>query len=48
LLGGVAEAKQDILLKELAGEQYPAYKQLRSMVAKPGVYARLPFVWEVK
>ncbi len=48
LLGGVAEAKQDILLKELAGEKYPAYKQLRQMVAQPGVYARLPFSWEVK
>ena len=48
LLGGVAEAKQDILLKELAGEKYPAYKQLRQLIAQPGVYARMPFVWEVK
>lgn len=48
LLGGVAEAKQDILLKEIAGEHYPAYRQLRTMVAKPGVYARMPFVLEVK
>ncbi|MBM3427331.1 MAG: signal peptide peptidase SppA, partial [Bacteroidetes bacterium] len=48
LLGGVAEAKQDILLKEIAGEHYPAYRHLRTMVAKPGVYARMPFVLEVK
>ncbi len=48
LLGGVAEAKQDILLKELAGENYPAYKQLRQLVAHPGVYTRLPFSLDIK
>jgi protease-4 len=48
LLGGVAEAKQNILLKEVTGEHYQEVATLRSLIARPGVYTRLPFVLEVK
>jgi protease-4 len=48
LLGGVAEAKQNILLKEVTGDHYQEVATLRSLIARPGVYTRLPFVLEVK
>ncbi len=45
LFNDVAEAKADVLLKEIAGSHYPAWKQVKSMVDHPGIYAQLPMVW---
>ena len=40
-----AEAKADLILKEVAGAHYPAWKQVKNMIDHPGVYAQLPMVW---
>ncbi|MEY2764299.1 MAG: hypothetical protein RLZZ205_723 [Bacteroidota bacterium] len=45
LFKDVAEAKADLILKEVAGAHYPAWKQVKSMIDHPGVYAQLPMVW---
>lgn len=45
LFKDVAEAKADLVLKEVAGAHYPAWKQVKSMIDHPGVYAQLPMVW---
>jgi protease-4 len=41
----VAEAKSDMVLKEMAGSHYPIWKQMKNMMDHPGVYAKLPMVW---
>lgn len=45
LFKNVAEAKADLILKEVAGAHYPAWKQVKNMIDHPGVYAQLPMVW---
>ncbi len=45
LFKDVAEAKADLILKEVAGAHYPAWKQVKNMIDHPGVYAQLPMVW---
>jgi protease-4 len=48
LFNDVAEAKSDVMLKEIAGNHYPAWKQVKSMIQHPGIYAQLPMVWNWK
>ncbi len=45
LFNDVAEAKSDLMLKEMAGSHYPIWKQMKNMMDHPGVYAQLPMVW---
>jgi protease-4 len=45
LFNDVAEAKSDLILKEMAGSHYPIWKQMKNMMDHPGVYAQLPMVW---
>ena len=45
LFNDVSEAKSDLMLKEMSGEHYPVWKQMKNMMDHPGVYAQLPMVW---
>jgi len=45
LFKDVAEARADVVLKEISGRQYPKWKQMRNLMDHPGIYAQMPMVW---
>jgi protease-4 len=47
LMGSLAKAKEDIMIRDLLGDRYAVYRDMRTMLSAPTVQARLPFVLEI-